>query len=242
VGAAWPHEPLSDPTQLPRLSLRNFEHRDLCNRVYLALVRGADMAEVRARADILSWSPDGSRSLPYRRGTLAKRIVPDAVVTASGSARIFIEIDRSTETVERSRDILVGYESVVAQGEYAKAFDDDREPYVVYLTRSDARRTHLAAAASAAHLVRIRSACLTYNDGISWLHEAVFGNRFTFTPFSVAPRAARPRSTPMRELLAGLAADFESYLLSRIAAGEELDFPPTLRAAQEALAAHEVTG
>jgi hypothetical protein len=247
VGGAWPHEPLPDPTLLPRLSLRNFEHRDLCNRVYLALIRGADMAEVRARADLLAWSADGARSLPYRRGTLTRRIVPDAVLTAAGSARIFIEIDRSSETVHRCRDILVGYESVVAQGGYAKAFGDDREPYVVYLTRSDARRAHLAAAASAAHLVRVRTACLTYNDGIAWLHEAVFGSRFSVAPFAVAPRAVTPRATrplspPMRELLTDLAAEFESHLLSRIAAGEELDFPPTLRAAQDALASHEVTG
>ncbi len=145
--------------RLAHQSLVDIEHREAITRQYLDLV-GGDPAErteapswqavqlwiasIRDRARQLAWHPDGTVVLRFRDLGEDYRLVPDATITsATKPVRLFVELDRSNKGLSRIKENLESYDKFVRRV-YGSVFDDRREPWVVYVVRSQARRDSVA--------------------------------------------------------------------------------------------------
>jgi hypothetical protein len=127
------------------LSLRNHEHQGMVAGLYLRLIADKDFAEVRRKAGRLRFVGDYETSLSCDRGGTRRRLVPDAVLTTRDpdAVRVFVELDRSTESHKRIEEVVRSYAACMWQGTYAEAFSDGKRPRLLYVTKTRARRERL---------------------------------------------------------------------------------------------------
>jgi hypothetical protein len=129
VETAFPNERIPDGLveRLSEQSLYNLEHREAIARIYLDLITKGypseaegtphatcrkRAAELRARAELIEWRPDGDVTLAYVIGKKRHQVIPDAtVVSRQRKVRIFIEVDRSTKALSRIKENLKTYRS-----------------------------------------------------------------------------------------------------------------------------------
>ena len=136
------YEPENLITRTKRASLRYFEHRDEVTDTYMRLIYTQDQYcdEIVVRADGLQWRGEYEVQLSFTEmGSDPKaRIIPDATLITE-ERRIFIEIDRSTESHARCKRTIDRYASSITYGHYRKLFGDDLPCSVVYITQSERR-------------------------------------------------------------------------------------------------------
>jgi hypothetical protein len=148
--------------------------------VVLAYPAGRDVQCDRCQADVRATM----RALVHRCAACGAtqrgkrhRIVPDATIaTRRSRARVFLELDRATESHRRCKAALASYGRYVAGGDYAADFADEHRPYVLYATTTAMRRDNLHRALRRAAIPRELSyAVLTREEAVAWLREAIFG-------------------------------------------------------------------
>jgi hypothetical protein len=225
VAEAFPNEPVANNflDRVAKASLRNSEHRNAIAELYLALIadRDQDPSEIRARAEAFRWYGDYDVVLPFhdREGVerVERRIIPDATLETP-STRIFLEVDRSTQSLSRCRHVMRSYGRHLAQGNYAATFQDQLTPYVVYVAKSKARRENLQAAADALSLP-LPVAVLTADQAPAWFSAAAIEVEAPVTgPVEVPPP---PWSAPARAAVQALYALARDGLDVRRAIGDD---------------------
>ena len=142
----WPDEAWIDSAaRAARLSVRCFEHQDALASLYLRLVADKQLEEIRTKADAIVFRGDRDVALPYSTFDKQRTVYPDATVWArAGGARLFVELDRSTLSHRRVARTADAYSKAVLRGAPAQVFGDERESYLVYATKTAARRDGLA--------------------------------------------------------------------------------------------------
>ena len=225
-------------------SLRFFEHRDALVELYLSLVRDRhlDATAMRARADAFAWSGDHDVELPYDAVVHAQRerraVVPDATL-ASGAARIFVELDRSTESRKRCRRTAKGYADAVRQGHYAQIFRDERAPYLVYVARSALRQRSLQEAFADLQTGTLTVAVLEHREAVTWLRRALFGDADAPEATAEPGDPATPGHPQFQSAVGLIEQLYEGYLAElerQRAEGAPVHAPRWLRAAHDFLA------
>jgi len=231
-----PQEPIPEylVDRLERQSLNEHYHREGVAGLYLSLVvtdrpESADRgvlrrwaAEIRRRAELVTWRADGDTILHLPGPDGDRRIVPDACAEPRGKReRYFIEYDRSTKPLSSIAATLKLYASYIRTS-YGRAFGDDRAPWVVYVLRTDARRRNIAKQAqSILGPAGIRWKVLTEStDAVAWLSDAIFGE-----PEIAAEQPPRPAIEPaqLRLLVEAHLRASEALLREGSAVVEELE-------------------
>lgn len=178
VAHAFPEEPVPDGLidRVTSGSLHHALHREALANLYLALIvphrSGLSesnlaghrrwVAEMRARADAITWQPDGD--VVHSASDLGERmdVVPDAVARAPRQGRrIFIELDRSTKDLGRIRQGLVRYAAVLRHADL-----DGDVAYVLFVVRSAARKKNIQDLAGHLPVIVLRDV-----EAVEWLQE-----------------------------------------------------------------------
>jgi Replication-relaxation len=175
---AFPDEPVPDGLidRVASGSLHHALHREALADLYLGLVvpdragfANGDLsghrrwvAEMRRRADALTWQPDGDVVLSV--WDLGKRVdvMPDAVVRSPQQGRrIFIELDRSTKDLGRIQEGLARYNAVLSRTDL-----DGDVPHILFVVRSDKRKENIQGLSRHRSLVALRDV-----EAVEWLRE-----------------------------------------------------------------------
>ena len=146
----YPSERIPDNlvNRAARASLLFHEHRDAMTDCYMRLltIGESDIETIKSRADNIDWRGEYEVLLPYSKLVGVKnestRIVPDITLTTN-EARYFLEVDRSTESGKRIREILSRYDSSFRQPGYNGMFSKKRKPCVLYITKSERRAENI---------------------------------------------------------------------------------------------------
>jgi hypothetical protein len=147
------------------------------------------VATLRGRANQIQWQADGDVVLRYTLRSEAVEIVPDAtVVSQSRPIRVFMEVDRSNQSLGRIRENLVRYEAYVPHL-YAQVFTDHRNPFLLYVVRSTARREGIERIAEKA-LSGCRWRVLLADEAPGWLAKQLLEPD---SPARVADPVTAPR-------------------------------------------------
>jgi hypothetical protein len=188
VTHAFPDEPVPDGLidRVATGSLHHPHHREALADLYLGLVVPARAqlsetdraghrrwaAEMRSRADAVTWEPDGDVVLGVMDYGQRVDVVPDAVVRAPrGRCRVFVELDRSTKDLGRIREGLSRYARVFQQADLG-----GDTPHVLFVVRSDKRKENIQGLAGGLPLLALRDV-----EAVEWLREELLA----------IPRAAR---------------------------------------------------
>jgi len=159
-----------------RISVRFFEHQDAIVSLYLRLIADKGLDEMCAKASAIVFRGDHDVELPYPTLGKQRLLYPDATAwAASGGARFFVEIDRSTVSRKRVVRTVEAYAHAAFNGNAARHFGDGRESYLVYATKTHARRDGLRHALRWKRFSGIRVAVLCLEEAIHWLHSGLFG-------------------------------------------------------------------
>jgi hypothetical protein len=201
---AFPEEPIREglDDRLARQSLRDLAHREAASRLYLDLVRGpvdqraigpscasvrAWIAQVRRRADLFRWYPDGEVRLTFPKWHHRQDVVPDATAATDGF-RFFIEVDRSTKSLPRIEENLRGYQS------YLRDNKSKKETWVIYVVHSEARAKNVAKLARSVLDDTLRWRVLLMGDEArAWLAVPLLGE----DPVEQVPRAPKEPIDPV---------------------------------------------
>lgn len=235
---SFPGEPLSRLAgpAAARRSLRYWEHLDAVARLYAQVIRAEDARAARTKADAIVWAGDHAVKLELARGRKLEAVIPDATVhPRDGGARIFIEVDRSTETLRRCKQVVGLYARFCAGPEYTALFEDTRRPYVLYVTKSAARRDNLRKATRGLARDAVEVAALTSGEAVAWLHEALFGARHDLLPADAAPAEPRVGARRALEVLTALYDDYYATLRRLEDRGEDVEWPGSLHQAHALL-------
>jgi Replication-relaxation len=211
---AFSDEPVPDGLidRLATASLHHALHREGLADLYLGLVvpdraglaegtlsaHRRWVAEMRARADAITWQPDGDVVLCATRLGQRVDVVPDAVVRSPRQRRqIFIELDRSTKDLGRIREGLDRYETVLQHSDM-----DGEAVAILFVVRSAARRESIQACASGG----LPMIALKEVEALEWLREQLVLRAGATPPHADSPveTAARRAYTWMVQLQAVL--------------------------------------
>ena len=172
--AAFPGHRIPDNhvVRTQRASLRCFEHRDEMTDTYLRLIysQDQDWDEIGSRADLLDWRGEYEVALEYDVVGARRRVIPDATLTTEGR-RLFIEVDRSTESHTRCKRTLQGYRQSLRQGKYAEQFPDKLPVTVVYVTRSARRAKGLQDLVGRLGELPYKGMAMTVAQASEWLRD-----------------------------------------------------------------------
>ncbi len=206
VGLAFPDEPLPDGLgeRLADANLHNPVHREAVSQIYLRLLgRAADpmpheqdraavttrAAQIRARAFEFWWQPDGDVQLAFRTQDQQELLVPDATLCARRHpVRLFIELDRSTHSLTRIRQVVARYSRFLEKA-YRQTFPDGRVPEILYVTRSEGRRQGVERILADGFGKDVRWAAITDDDAPTWIEQH-------FLRLAARPRDAVALDTP----------------------------------------------
>lgn len=157
-----------------RASLRCFEHRDEMTATYLRLIYSQDQDgdEIRARSDLLDWRGEYDVKLEFSRMGARRQlhVIPDATLTTEGS-RVFLEVDRSTESHTRCKRSLEGYRQSIREGNYRKEFPDDLPVIVLYITKSARRAKGLQTVIDGLRDLPFRGLAMVTSKATEWLRD-----------------------------------------------------------------------
>ena len=179
VLGAYPneYEPDNLIARTKRASLRYFEHRDEVVETYLRLLYTSDqnIDEIRTRADGIHWRGEyevelGSAEL----GVSQACVIPDATLQTQ-ERRLFLEIDRSTESHARCKRTITRYANSIRFGHYRKRFPDDLPVSVVYITKSERRAQGLQKLMDGVYDLPYTGLAMTTRRASSWLLEMTTG-------------------------------------------------------------------
>ena len=161
------------------LSLRNVEHHHALVELYFRLVgaKGDDVGALRAKAAAVGWCGDRVAALRYQHVAKNRVVRPDAVVWPwQGQNRFFIELDRSTHRHGEVKKAVAAYSRVVAQRVPDALFGDQRQNYLVFITKTAQRRDNLARALRATLHAGLDLVVLAQADAAAWLQQGLFGD------------------------------------------------------------------
>jgi hypothetical protein len=200
VTHAFPDEPIPDGLidRVVAGSLHHHQHREALADLYLGLVvppraqlsetdraghrRWA--AEMRGRADAVTWEPDGDVVLTANDLGQRVDVVPDAVVRAPrGKRRIFVELDRSTKDLGRIRGGLSRYAMILEQANLG-----GDAPSVLFVVRSEKRKENIQGLACGLPLLVLRDV-----EAVEWLREELL---------AIPPAPRQPKDERTVELAA----------------------------------------
>ena len=124
------------------------------------------VAEMRARADSITWQPDGDVVLSVSPLGERMDVVPDAVLRSPDKKRrVFVELDRSNKDLGRTRHCLVRYDAVF---EHADLGGD--APSLLFVVRSAARKENIGNLPNRLPLVVLQDV-----EAVEWLREEILG-------------------------------------------------------------------
>jgi hypothetical protein len=213
-------EPENFIARIRRASLRCFEHRDEMTDTYLRLIysQDQDWDDISARANMLHWRGEYEVELGLTEMGAGKKskIIPDATLTTI-ERRIFIEVDRSTESHARCKRTIERYDSSIRFGHYRKRFPDERPVTVLYITKSDRRAAGLQKLMDAGFReLSYQGLALSTRRATEWLRSATVspGDEETVAPDSDYSAACG--------LLRRLYDDYQKDLAEREAQGYAL--------------------
>tara|TARA_R110002073_G_scaffold245043_3_gene407298 strand:- start:28869 stop:29828 length:960 start_codon:yes stop_codon:yes gene_type:complete len=179
VLAAYPneYEPDNLIVRTKRASLRYFEHRDEVVDTYLRLLYTSDqnIDEIRTRADGIHWRGEYEVELASAAlGDSKACVIPDATLVTQGR-RLFLEIDRSTESHARCKRTIKRYANTIRFGHYRERFPDDLPASVVYITKSERRAQGLQKLMDDSYDLPYTGLAMTTRRASSWLLELTTG-------------------------------------------------------------------
>ncbi len=241
VVECFPDEPIPDNAvdRAAQGSLRFFEHRNQVADLYLALIadRHQDAAEMSRRASSFGWAGEHGVVLDYDKLGGSGRIVPDATITSPAKVRVFLELDRSTESRKRCERAVKAYSSYVRQGHYAQDFADELTPYLLYATKSNARRKSLHSAFGPIATASLEVVVLALPDAIQWVRRGLYGDDDGAVALAQAAADPGERDAGFRdEAMTRMTELYEAYLADlerRRDAGERIAAPPCLQEAYD---------
>jgi hypothetical protein len=190
VADAYPgeHIPQRLDERLARQSLANDAYREAVSRVYLDLILGQKterpatptskdvrqwIAEVRGRANEVSWDVDDTLLMTYRSGE-KPQLAPDAIAT-NDRVRVFIELDRSHKSLKRAKVNIESYGDFLRRF-YMESYPDMKEPWVVYVCQTSARKASFNGLARKSLTGPPRCAVLLKGEETRrWLASSLFG-------------------------------------------------------------------
>ena len=169
-------EPENYIARIRRASLRCFEHRDEMTDTYLRLIysQDQDWDDISTRASMLHWRGEYEVELGITELGAGKKskIIPDATLTTA-DRRIFIEVDRSTESHARCKRTIGRYDSSIRFGHYAKCFPDELPVTVLYITKSEGRAGGLQKLMNAGmRKLSYQGLALSTRRATEWLRDA----------------------------------------------------------------------
>lgn len=160
-------------------SLHHALHREALADLYLALTvpdraslaeRDAKahrlwVADLRARANGITWAPDGDVVLTVELLGQRTAVVPDAVVRAGAvGRRVFVELDRSNKDLGRIREGLVRYAKCLRQTDLG-----GDTVTVLFVVRSAARKANIEQLARQTFLEKLPIVVLQADEAAEWL-------------------------------------------------------------------------
>ena len=210
------HEPENLINRTKRASLRCFEHRDEMTETYLRLIysQDQDIDEITSRADSLDWLGEYEVQLKVTEMGAGPRcrVVPDATLKANGQ-RLFLEVDRSTESHTRCKRTMKRYASSIRFGHYRKRFPDNLPALVVYITTSERRARGLQKLMDGLVGLPYRGIAMTSKQATEWLRDQ------TSSLPAETPNSGREELDSVCLLLRELYKEYRDFVADELAKG-----------------------